>query len=50
MQRHKRKTRGRNVMPFHRMQTENVRSEPDRVLVEIADYVTETVITSTEAY
>ncbi len=37
-------------MSFHRMQTENVRPEPDRVLVEIADYVTETVISSTEAY
>jgi 2-methylcitrate dehydratase len=37
-------------MSFHRMQTENMRPEPDQVLVEMADYVIETVISSIEAY
>jgi 2-methylcitrate dehydratase len=34
----------------HHYPTEKMRPEPDRVLVSIADYVTETVISSTEAY
>lgn len=35
---------------MHLHRTDNRRPEPDRVLVEIADYVSETIIESTEAY
>ena len=37
-------------MSFQHKQTENQRPEPDRVLVDIAEYVAEMAISSTEAY
>lgn len=37
-------------MSFHHEPTEKRRPKPDQVLVEMAEYVTETVISSAEAY
>src|SRR5579875_2873992 len=43
-------TKGRGTMSLQHKQIENQRPEPDRVLIDIAEYVSETVISSTEAY
>src|SRR5258708_21407520 len=40
---------GSEKMPIH-YHTKNVRPEPDQVFVDIAEYVTSTVLSSPEAY